>query len=80
MPLAELVTLTGEDNGDGYPDDIFTGNLPAIRGSQYPQLSIGNSVIDWVKTNPLIVAGIAVAGIYIFMRLSKGKNFFKGGL
>ena len=76
MNIAELVTLTGDNGRSDYPDEMFTGNLPAVSRNGVPQLAIGNTALSWVKANPVIAAGLAVAVVYVVLRLSKGKKLF----
>lgn len=67
MNGVELLTLTGEDQ----PDDVYTGGIAEYERN-LPSLTYeGNPAIEWVKKNPLIVAGVIVATIIIYKKMKK---------
>jgi hypothetical protein len=78
MNGVELLTLTGEDDGDegarGYPDDVFTGGQLQRRGSGVPQLQLVSGVTSWVKENPVIAGALAVAAVYLIYRVIKKRR------
>lgn len=50
------------------PNYLAVPNLP--KGA--PADALGLDVVDWVSSNPLTVAALAVAGLFAYSRLKKG--------